>query len=98
MDALTKELERLLVRWHYEPSLLPHQLEHYMEHLTLLLPEDDRESLLHYFGVLGHEQTSLHELAKQRGMTDESMMENIDHSLRRLAITPEWQELTQKKA
>jgi len=95
-DSLTKDLERLLVRWHYEPSLLPHQLEHYIEHLFSLLPDDDREAVLSYYGVLDHEQLSLHELALARHIDDEDMMARIDQSIRRIAITPEWQNLVRR--
>ena len=93
MDALTKELQSFLVRLSYDPDLVSHQTEHYLEHLFHLLPVDDEEAVLHYFGVLGHEQTALDELAQERGLSPETMMSKIDESLRKLAVTPEWQML-----
>ena len=91
MDEITKELQSFLVKLHYSPDSVSEKMEHYLEHLTHLLSPDDEESLLHYFGILGHEQMGLDEIARQRGLSPETMMTKIDESLRRLAITPEWQ-------
>ena len=93
MDAVTKELQALLVRMHYNPTTVSHQMEHYVSHLVRLLPPADEETLLHYFGILGHEQLSLHQIACDRGEDDETTMDAIDRSLRRLAVTPEWEML-----
>ncbi|MBR1463586.1 MAG: hypothetical protein IJ604_09480 [Prevotella sp.] len=93
MDTLTKELQAFLVMMHYQPDRISHQMEHYMEHLLHLLPPDDEEAVLHYFGILGHEQLSLNELAQERSLSPEDMMQQIDQHLRRLAVTPEWQML-----
>lgn len=91
MDKITKELQEFLVRMHYEPQSISHKMEHYMEHLVRLLLPDEEESLLHYFGILGREQLSLNEIAKQRRLSPDAMMAHIDESLHKLAITPEWQ-------
>ena len=91
MDAITKELRTFLVTMHYEPESVSHRMEHYMEHLVRLLPVDDEEALLHYFGILGHEQLSLDELAQKRKLSPEAMIASIDKSLRKLAVTPEWE-------
>lgn len=91
MDKLAKELQIFLVKLHYDPSSVSHQMRHYLEHLTHLLTVEDEETLLHYFGILGHEQLSLDELAKERGLSPETMMALIDDSLHKIAITPEWQ-------
>lgn len=93
MDDITKELREFLVKMHYEPGSVSHQMEHYIEHLTHLLPVDDEEALLHYFGILGHEQLSLDELAQKWRLSPEAMMASIDKSLRKLAVTPEWEML-----
>ena len=97
MDELTKELQSFLVRMHYEPESVSHQMEHYMEHLVCLLPPDAEDVVLHYFGILGHEQLSLDELATKNSLSPETMMEQIDNSLRKLAVTPEWQMMKQLK-
>lgn len=80
---------------HYEPGSVSHRMEHYVEHLTHLLPVDDEEALLHYFGILGHEQLSLEEVAEKRRLPSEAMLALLDRSLRKLAVTPEWQMLRQ---
>lgn len=95
MDELTKELQSFLVRLHYQPEGVSHQMEHYLEHLVCLLEPEDEEALLHYFGILGHEQLSLAEIAHKNSLGPEAMMERIDNSLRRLAVTPEWQMMKQ---
>ena len=48
MDEITKELQSFLVKLHYSPDSVSEKMEHYLEHLTHLLPPDDEESLLHY--------------------------------------------------
>ena len=95
MDALTKELQLFLVRLHYQPDAVSHQMEHYLEHLVCLLEPDDEEALLHYFGILGHEQLALDEIARSNHLSPEAMMERIDNCLRKLAVTPEWQMIKQ---
>lgn len=89
-------LQHLLVCLHYQPQAVSHQMEHHVEHLLTLLPSDDAEDLLHYYGIFGHEQLALHDLARRRNLSDEDMMSHIDASLRRLAVTPEWQIMKQQ--
>jgi len=96
MDGLTKELQSFLVKMRYTPECADDKVEHYMEHLFHLLETDDEEAVLHYFGILGHEQKSLAEIAKERGMTQEKAMERIDTCLHRIAVTPEWQIIKQE--
>lgn len=91
MDEITKELQSFLVRLHYNPDSVSDKMEHYLEHLVRLLMPNEEEAILHYFGILGHEQYSLDEIAQQQKLSPEVMMTKIDESLRKLAITPEWQ-------
>ena len=91
MDEITKELQSFLVKLHYNPDSVSDKMEHYLEHLVRLLMPEEEEALLHYFGILGHEQMGLDEIARQRKLSPEVMMTHIDESLRKLAITPEWQ-------
>lgn len=93
MDAITKELRDFLVKMHYEPGSVSHKMEHYIEHLTHLLPVDEEEDLLHYFGILDHDQLSLDEIAQKRRLSSDAVLSSIDKSLRKLAITPEWEML-----
>ena len=73
MDTLTKELQTFLVRLSYQPETVSHQTEHYLEHLFHLLPVDAEEAVLHYFGVLGHRQEPLAQLARERCLSPEAM-------------------------
>ncbi len=97
MDVLTKELQSFLVQLGMSPDSVGHQKAHYTEHLLGLLVPEDEEAVNHYFGVFGHARMSLHEIASERGLTDEKMMETIDTCLRRLAVTPEWQVISSMK-
>lgn len=95
MDSLTKELHTFLVRMGLEPDSVPHQTEHYMEHLLQLLSKEEAAALTQYYGLFGEERLSLHEIAAANGLDDENMMEKIDLCIRRLAVTPEWQVIKQ---
>ena len=47
--------------------------------------------MLDYYGIMGHGQLALSEIARRRGRSDAAAMQRIDDSLHYLAITPEWQ-------
>ena len=66
-----------------------------LQSFLCLLEPDDEEALLHYFGILGHEQLALDEIARSNHLSPETMMERIDNCLRKLAVTPEWQMIKQ---
>ena len=91
MDALTASLNTVLVRLSLLPASVPHEAAHHAEHLLHLLPPDDEEAVVAYYGLFGAEQLSLAEIARSRSLADEDMMARIDSCLRRLAVTPEWQ-------
>ena len=93
MDSLSKELHEFLVRLHYHPEEFDERVIHYMEHLFMLLSKDDEEAILHYFGIVGRAQMLLADISERRGVTQETMMESIDINIRKLAVTPEWQEI-----
>jgi len=97
MDALTRTLQSFLVEMGLRPDDVPHDIEHNMEHLLHLLDADDEEAVTHYYGLFGQERRSLDELAKQRHLSNEDMMERIDKCVRRLAVTPEWQTMITTK-
>ncbi len=95
MDTLSKELQTFLVRMGISPESIDHQTEHEMRHLLTLLQPEAEEALIQYFGLFGSERFSLHEIAIENGVSDETMIERIDLNLRKLAITPEWQLIKQ---
>ena len=94
-DNLTKELHSYLVRIGINPTSVTPQMEHYLEHLLYLLPPEEEEAVTHYYGLFGCERKSLQEIAKELKMSQEDAMARIDQSVRKLAVTPEWQMLKQ---
>ena len=64
-----------------------------MEHLFSLLLPDDEADLAAYYGLFGHERCSLDEIAARHAEAHEDALARIHRSLRRLAVTPEWQML-----
>ena len=91
MDFLTKDLHSFLVRLGYFSNEVSERMQHYAMHLLHLLIVPDENAVMAYFGILGAERKSLAEIAKERSMAEEAMMEHIDTCLRKLAVTPEWQ-------
>lgn len=91
MDPLTKKLHSLLVEMGIAPANVPHTTEHYIEHLIGLLENEEEQAIVDYYGLFGTPRRSLHEVAQTCHKTDEDMMALIDKSLRRLAMTPEWE-------
>ena len=93
MDAFTRSLHSFLVYIGLNPMSIDPQMEHYLEHLLYLLPPEDEEAVVHYYGLFGAERKSLQAIAKELNMSQEAAMEHIDQCIRKLAITPEWQML-----
>ncbi len=91
MDPITHPLHAYLVALGYEGAT--HEQEHQMEHLLALLDPHDEQALVSYYGLFDEPRLSLQEIATARRQTPEAVMAAIDHSLRRLAVTPEWQQV-----
>jgi len=89
MDPLSRELQTFLVRMGYEG--IDHATEHAMEHLVALLEPAEEEALVHYYGLFGEERRALADIAKERNEEPEATMAAIDQSIRKIAVTPEWQ-------
>jgi len=94
-DNLSRELHSFLVRIGMDPQCITPQMEHYLEHLLYLLPPEEEEAVTHYYGLFGCERKSLMEIAKELKLSQEDAMAKIDQSVRRLAVTPEWQMIKQ---
>lgn len=90
MDKTEKELQSFLVLMGYT-SAVPHDIEHKMEHLLHLLDADDEKAVISYYGLFGRDRQALDDIARRRGISPEDMMARIDASIRKIAITPEWQ-------
>ncbi|MCH3994217.1 hypothetical protein NG821_09455 [Prevotella cerevisiae] len=93
MDKFSKELQDILIRLGQSPDLFTEQQEHYFKHLLQLLPVPDEVLLREYYGLFGTEVHPLDDLAYHRSINSEVMMSIIEKDLRRLAITPEWQQV-----
>lgn len=93
MDNLSRELNTFLVSLGMNPEATGHDMEHKMEHLLHLLQPDDEQAIVDYYGLFGTPRRSLAELASDHGLKEEDMMAAIDICVRRLAVTPEWQQM-----
>ena len=91
MDSITAPLHSYLVALGYEGAT--HEQEHQMEHLLALLLPEDEQAVVSYYGLFDEPRLSLEEIARSRGETPEVTMAAIDRSIRKLAITPEWQQI-----
>ena len=91
MDILSKSLHSYLVSLAYEGAT--HEQEHQMEHLLALLYPEDEQAVVSYYGLFDEPRLSLDEIAKKRGESSEQTMAAIDRSIRKLAVTPEWQQI-----
>ncbi len=91
MDELSAELNTFLVRLGRQPESVPHEAAHAVEHLLSLLGLPDAEAVKAYYGVCGAESTGLGDLARWHSLSPEAMMERIHKSVRRMAVSPEWQ-------
>ncbi len=89
MDEISKPLHSHLVSMAYEGCT--HEQEHQMEHLLALLEPEDEQAIVSYYGLFGESRLSLDEIARSCNDTPEHTLTAIERSLRRLAITPEWQ-------
>ena len=69
------------------------KLEHFLEHLFSIVGYNEAEAVMHYYGILDHTPLALKEIAVANHLSEEEMLEQIDGSLRKIAVTPEWQEL-----
>lgn len=95
MDALSSELQDFLIRLGRNPDTVSHKVEHYMRHILQLLQHDEEEILRQYYGLFGSGVKTLDDIAYERGVSAERMQTIITASLRRLAVTPEWQMVKQ---
>ena len=91
MDALSKSLHSYLVSIAYEGAT--HEQEHQLEHLLALLLPEDEQAIVSYYGLFDEPRLSLREIAESRQETQEQTMAAIDRSIRKLAVTPEWQQV-----
>lgn len=95
MDELSAELNAFLIRLGNDPRCVSEKVEHYMKHILHLLDVNNETLVLRYYGLFGTKKTTPDELARSFGMTPEVLSQVIGRSLRKLAVTPEWQMVKQ---
>ena len=89
MDALSHPLHTYLVTLGYEGAT--HEQEHQMEHLLALLEPQDEQMLVSYYGLFDEPRLSLADIAAARHQSPEQALADIERSIRKIAVTPEWQ-------
>jgi len=91
MDILSNELHSFLIRLGQKPDSASEKIEHYMKHLLRLLYPDEEKVLTEYYGLFGNDVKKLEDLARERGLGSEQLTLVIEASLRKIAVSPEWQ-------
>lgn len=101
MDALSEPLHNFLCRLSEHPEQVDEKLKAYIGALLRLLTPADELLMKYSYGILGCQAEDTAQLAR-RFNTDEATVEKVRaQCLRKIAITPEWQEirpLTQLRA
>lgn len=95
MDALSQELQDFLIRLDKEPHCVSEKVEHYIKHIMHLIYADDEAVLQHYYGLFGNDVKPLEDIAKEHGVSPETMRKIIEANVRRMAVSPEWQMVKQ---
>lgn len=95
MDALSEELQDFLIRLGKEPLCVSEKVEHYIKHIMHLVYADDEDMLQQYYGLFGNDVMPLEDIARERHVSNETMLKIIEANLRKMAVSPEWQMVKQ---
>ena len=95
MDALSEELQDILIRLGKEPQCVSEKVEHYIKHIMHLVYADDEDMLQQYYGLFGNDVMPLEDIARERHVSNETMLKIIEANLRKMAVSPEWQMVKQ---
>lgn len=95
MDALSEELQDFLIRLGKEPQCVSEKVEHYIKHIMHLVYADDEDMLQQYYGLFGNDMMPLEDIARERHVSNETMLKIIEANLRKMAVSPEWQMVKQ---
>lgn len=91
MDALSQSFHSYLVALAYGGAT--HEQEHQLEHLLALLLPGDEQAIISYYGLFSKPRLSLQEIADSRQESPEETLAAINRCIRKLAVTPEWQQV-----
>lgn len=95
MDKLSNELHDFLVVLGKNPQCVSEKVEHYMKHILHLLDVKDETLLVRYYGLFGNQKVAPEDLAHDFGISVEALQGVVELSLRKMAVTPEWQMIKQ---
>lgn len=95
MDKISEPLHQYLTLLGRDSSLKGSRMEHYMKHLLRLLPPKEEEILKQTYGLFGTKQRTADEMAHSQDTSTDNLRQATDTSLRRIAVSPEWQMLQQ---
>ena len=95
MDALSEELQDFLIRLGKEPQCVSEKVEHYIKHIMHLVYADDEDMLQQYYGLFGNDVMPLEDIARERHVSNETMLKIIEANLRKMAVSKEWQMVKQ---
>ena len=95
MDALSEELQDFLIRLGKEPQCVSEKVGHYIKHIMHLVYADDEDMLQQYYGLFGNDVMPLEDIARERHVSNETMLKIIEANLRKMAVSPEWQMVKQ---
>lgn len=93
MDDYCKELQDALIRLGQTPEKYGEKTEHEVKHLLHLLSAPDEAVFREYYGLFGTEVYPLEDIARRCGVSPQTLSSIIEKDLRKIAITPEWQQI-----
>ena len=93
MDDLSKELQDFLIRLGKDEKSVGDKLAGYTRELVNMLYSSDAQILEKYYGLFGNEPHTLGQLAARYKTTPDIMEKGIEACLRKIAVSPEWQQI-----
>lgn len=95
MDALAQQVEGFLELMNSTTLLVSETDKANIDILLTMLGPIDKDIVQERYGLFGTAQKSLDEIALKHGVAPSAIAEIIAKDLRKIAITPEWQMMTQ---
>lgn len=91
MDHISKELNDYFERMGRLRMLRDQQKEGMIQRLLMLLPPGHDQVFAALYGLFGMTRQSPVDIARAHGLTEEQLTQLVEHDLRQIAVTPEWQ-------
>ena len=93
MDDLSKELQDFLISMGKDEKRFGERLTGYTRQIINMLYSTDAQILEEYYGLFGQEPHWLDDLAHRYKVSPEIMQQGIEACLRKIAVSPEWQQI-----